>query len=212
MRICKSCGQELSEFDFYRNKARKDGFGFYCKECTKKKNAESDLHPKRGPYNQAHDGAKRCSHCKLTKPVEQFHASTLRADGLDKRCKECAAELHAKWRKDNLGHSAEYMREWRANNLERSKEIDRKKTYGVPYGWYAEQLAAQNGKCAICDTEEPGGRGTFHIDHCHDSQKVRALLCQTCNLGLGHMKHDVRILEAAIQYLRQHHEEKEEGI
>lgn len=55
------------------------------------------------------------------------------------------------------------------------------------------RLAAQGGRCAICGTGKPGGRGTFHIDHDHEccpslpscGRCVRGLLCHGCNTRLG---------------------------
>ena len=60
---------------------------------------------------------------------------------------------------------------------------------------YEGLLAAQGVKCAICGTADPGGRGRFHVDHCHgcgsddagkpigNPDSVRGLLCHNCNNG-----------------------------
>ena len=39
------------------------------------------------------------------------------------------------------------------------------------------------------------------VDHCHDTKKVRGLLCAKCNTLLGMAKDDVSILQNAITYL-----------
>ncbi|WP_262027131.1 endonuclease VII domain-containing protein [Microvirga sp. Mcv34] len=66
----------------------------------------------------------------------------------------------------------------------------------------------QEGLCAICDdpialkSEENQYKRTAHIDHCHDTGKVRGLLCQKCNIGIGMFCDDVDKLGRAIAYLQ----------
>jgi hypothetical protein len=62
-------------------------------------------------------------------------------------------------------------------------------------------LQSQGGRCAICHTDQPGGHGRFHIDHDHVSGRIRGLLCNNCNRGLGSLKHDPDFLRKAITYL-----------
>jgi len=78
-----------------------------------------------------------------------------------------------------------------------------KRTYGISLEKYDDLLKSQLGLCAICRTDNPGGKGDFHVDHCHDTKKVRGLLCQSCNIGLGHFKDSIKFLESAIEYLRE---------
>lgn len=60
------------------------------------------------------------------------------------------------------------------------------------------KLQEQQNCCAIC--HEPFVK-TPHIDHCHETNQNRGLLCEDCNLGLGRFKDDPKILRSAIQYL-----------
>jgi hypothetical protein len=63
-------------------------------------------------------------------------------------------------------------------------------------------VANQRSLCAICETAEPATRsGTWHVDHCHTSGKVRGLLCTRCNIGLGQFQDDPERLRAALLYL-----------
>ncbi len=62
---------------------------------------------------------------------------------------------------------------------ERAHEKYVQKTYGLIPGEYEEMLARQNGRCAIC-TRLPGRR-RLAVDHDHNTGRVRALLCHTCN-------------------------------
>lgn len=73
--------------------------------------------------------------------------------------------------------------------------------FGIGREEYDAMLAAQDGRCAICRIDKPGGRGEFHVDHDHVTGAVRGLLCTRCNSGLGLFRDDPRLLEAAVRYL-----------
>lgn len=82
--------------------------------------------------------------------------------------------------------------------------------HGITEDRYLELLARQGGKCAICKTTEPGGRGRWCIDHDHGccptgdgscGQCIRGILCASCNTGLGMFKDNPDALRAAIRYL-----------
>lgn len=73
-------------------------------------------------------------------------------------------------------------------------------------GEYNELLAKQGGKCAICGCEEYiVGRGgevkPLAVDHDHNTGKVRGLLCQNCNVGLGYFWDNPTWLLNAVRYL-----------
>lgn len=81
-----------------------------------------------------------------------------------------------------------------------------KSHYGLTYDDYLCLLEAQDYKCAICGCDEFENNWTsrkipFSVDHCHENNKVRGLLCDNCNVLLGHAKDDVNILQNAIKYL-----------
>jgi hypothetical protein len=60
----------------------------------------------------------------------------------------------------------------------------RLRRYGLTEAEYAAILARQGGRCAGCGTSNPGRKG-WCIDHCHHTQRVRAILCNTCNTVIG---------------------------
>lgn len=53
--------------------------------------------------------------------------------------------------------------------------------------------------CAMCGREED-----LCIDHCHETGKVRGVLCRTCNSGIGMLNDDPDLVEEALTYLRKH--------
>jgi hypothetical protein len=74
--------------------------------------------------------------------------------------------------------------------------------YGITNEVYESMLEAQNGLCAICRSSSPGDKDSyFHVDHCHLTKKVRGLLCNKCNIGLGYFNDNPDSLKAAINYL-----------
>ncbi|GAA2321850.1 endonuclease VII domain-containing protein [Nonomuraea roseoviolacea subsp. roseoviolacea] len=81
-----------------------------------------------------------------------------------------------------------------------------KRRYGITVEDYDRILAEQGGGCAICGTTNPGGDGSksFHVDHCHETNRVRGLLCYQCNYGLGYFGDSVEGIERVLRYLKRH--------
>jgi len=72
--------------------------------------------------------------------------------------------------------------------------------YGLDETQYLLILKSQQGRCAICRREPCSGEN-FAVDHCHQTQKVRGLLCITCNTAIGSLHDDPELLRAAAAYL-----------
>lgn len=95
------------------------------------------------------------------------------------------------------------MREFRSRphaQLAR-RDLVLRSTYGISLAEYDDMLESQSGSCAICSTtpEENGRR--LDVDHCHETGRVRGLLCASCNLGIGKFKDNPSLLAEAIKYL-----------
>ena len=89
-------------------------------------------------------------------------------------------------------------REWyRRQTAERRKEIWLKRAYGIDLVTYEAMIEAQHRQCAICHHEVE----TLHVDHDHETNKIRGLLCGSCNRGIGLLQHDSVVLRDAITYL-----------
>jgi hypothetical protein len=91
---------------------------------------------------------------------------------------------------------------------EKLSDLQRKINYGIPLGTYQTMFTRQNGLCAICkrvETSRYKGRiKSLAVDHDQATGKIRALLCQGCNQGIGCFRHDPNRLRAAIAYLDNH--------
>lgn len=81
------------------------------------------------------------------------------------------------------------------------KSRNLKQNYGITLEQYFDICKAQIYRCAICGEPEPRG---LVVDHCHATNKVRELLCDACNRGLGSFKDKPEVLEKAAKYLRRH--------
>ncbi len=74
-----------------------------------------------------------------------------------------------------------------------------KRLYGLTQDDYERMLRAQGGVCAVCKGPQLGRRRRLHVDHDHRTGRVRALLCQNCNVALGCASDDPeRLLALAI--------------
>lgn len=77
----------------------------------------------------------------------------------------------------------------------------RKSMYGITLDAFNEMLRDQGFKCAICPANEPGGKGSFYLDHDHKTGEVRGLLCHHCNSMLGMARDNPDTLRAGAEYL-----------
>lgn len=99
-------------------------------------------------------------------------------------------------------------RAYRAKNREKMHALHRKNQlakYGLTPSDYDKMFESQGGRCAICrrvETNRNRGRLTnLRVDHNHKTGKVRALLCNDCNVSLGKMGESPERLREAALYL-----------
>lgn len=138
---------------------------------------------------------KSCSKCKEIKPADGFYVNKKAKSGLSSQCRACCVQNSKRWLDRNGGASY--------NSAKKRKQYLR--NYGITEEDYQSLLEAQGGVCAICGgTDWSGSKGTPSIDHCHESGKVRGLLCMGCNVALGRFKDDIELLARAIEYLGTH--------
>ena len=136
---------------------------------------------------------KYCKHCDTTKPFSEFYKIRVkRKDGSIRESYRSMCQTCDKARKSKRD---------RRTSKERAEQHLLKK-YKMTPASHKALLESQGNRCAICGTTEPGGRyNKFHVDHCHETGKVRGLLCHRCNYALGYFQDNPQNLQNAIQYL-----------
>ena len=97
------------------------------------------------------------------------------------REKETRREYLIKNRETVLEKQRKYNKE---NPLKRKNAV-LKNVYGITLVQYNEMFETQEGKCAICQRHQNELTRTLCVDHDHKTNKVRALLCVTCNTDVS---------------------------
>ena len=141
----------------------------------------------------------KCSNCNKEKPetdFSEYHGKR------NKQCKKCRKYYNNLW-KENPNDYREKRKEYYRQNKQRHRERNFKnsilKKYALPVEEYRMLLKAQKNKCAICrrDFDE---KCKPCVDHSHQTNKVRGLLCRKCNLSLSYI--EFKFIEQAREYLR----------
>lgn len=165
-------------------------------------------------------GHRMCLTCSpLQTQCSEGHALTpdnVYPDKSGVKCKICTIARSNKWVKLNPGKRQTARKKWEAENPDFWKTNYRRlllrSEYGLTVEQYESMRAAQGEVCAICKQPETT-KGVKHlsVDHNHQTNTVRALLCRKCNSGLGHFADDVALLGAAVEYLQRHDKTPKQG-
>lgn len=105
---------------------------------------------------------------------------------------------------------AKWQSQYRQRHPEKVMAYKFKAAYGITIEQYNHMFDRQKGLCYICGKKETAvhkitlNPRKLAVDHCHKTGKVRALLCASCNGGLGNFHDDPALLRAAISYLEKH--------
>lgn len=132
---------------------------------------------------------KQCSKCGVIKQKTDFYKDGRSKQGVQSMCKDC----FKKWQQSDTGKKS-------------ARKAHLIQKYDITLQQYDEMLEEQNNCCAICGTDvencDKGSGNHLAVDHCHVTNKVRGLLCTSCNLLLGKAKDSITILQSAIKYLK----------
>jgi hypothetical protein len=174
------------------------------------------------------EGQKRCVRCGEVKPHAAFARRRSNIDGLQRHCRECAAEYH-RARQESLGKKVRPKVEVPVGH-----KLCLKCGEVKPWSEWHRNATASDGwstRCKACRAAE-GRAGhlkrqyglteaerdemiasqmglcviclkapAVHVDHCHTTGKVRGVLCFNCNSAIGKLGDDPDAVRRAAAYL-----------
>lgn len=216
MTICPKCNEEKELIE-----ARK-----ICQECYDKKRKEKSEYDK--IYNQKNREKRK----KYNAEYRETHKEEIDKRELEYRQKnrEKLAEVARRYNASHREERRQYARDHRpAARISDKKKLEKIKKdpvlrkmkqdwykryrlarrYGMTLQEYDAMLESQNGKCAICNCPPSEGRDLC-VDHNHETGKVRGLLCDLCNKGIGQFGDSAERIESAMLYIKKHNQQ--EGV
>lgn len=132
------------------------------------------------------------------------------------------SERHKLWVENNREYYNSYRRDYVKTNRKQILENERadkcrrpfyykqkyyadtlRKKYGLSLEQYHSMFNQQQGKCKICKVSQNNISRRLVVDHCHKTGKVRGLLCDLCNIGLGGFRDDTELISSAIRYIQE---------
>lgn len=127
--------------------------------------------------------------------------------------KQYRKEWYAKTKEKRLEYHRNYELSYKENEgVKLTRRLQSvKRLYNLDAEQYLQMVLDQNNCCAICNKPEThknknGDVRPLNVDHCHETGKVRALLCTHCNSMLGNAFDDIKRLQKGIDYLNQYKE------
>ena len=159
---------------------------------------------------------KICNSCGISKPLHSFTKRAASNDRLEKHCKECKAIKHKDYQASNKKKlndymkiyyktnaiarrkKSEYKKEYTAREKRKTLDRDLQKTYKITLSEYEQLLAKQHNLCAICCKEETVRHNNSKnmkklcIDRDYNTGEIRALICDNCNIFVGHIEKAIR--------------------
>lgn len=129
---------------------------------------------------------KLCTACQQFKPLASFNKNKEGKFGKHSICRKCTSE-RSKYRYANGDSYA----------------VRLKKLYGLSVDEYEQMYAEANGKCQVCSTPEEELSKRLAVDHCHQTGKIRGLLCSKCNTALGQLNDNLETISALYSYLKE---------
>ena len=157
--------------NFWRHSDSLDGLQTYCKECCLNVMREYRKTPRSKAYVKSYN--QRPEVLRLKQEYERS---------------EIGREQKKKYQ--SRPDVAERMRSYRKRNKLRSR-------HGLTVEQYQSELKNRNGKCDGCDTVITG---KICVDHCHNSNSFRGILCHACNVSLGLCLDSAEILRKLADY------------
>jgi hypothetical protein len=189
MKRCSVCKKKKPIASFYARIGSQDGLRHDCKKCVKNRSAHWHK-------NNRTKSLKNKAHWRKNNP-------------------EKAKSLYARWRKNNRARRRTNNERWAQSNPDKVRQSQKrwykanpdkvknaalKRYYGITLEERNALLAKQNGTCPICKKKITRPC----VDHDHATGRVRGIVHQKCNTGIGLLGDDVETLKRTIIYLEAH--------
>ena len=195
-KLCRECG------------IRKPHENFHIKGYTSAGNVKRDVACKackstvniRFKKLYGTDGKKQCSKCDDYLPWDSFDRRRL--DGklyLHSNCKACRRVGWDRWVENNKEHYQKVKKKGQDLLHHQHKKYERR---GITKEEYDIVFETQKGLCAICQ-KPPKDKQSLAMDHNHETNEFRGLLCKECNRALGLFGDNINILTNAVLYLKE---------
>jgi hypothetical protein len=139
---------------------------------------------------------KQCSKCKKHKDLSEFTNDKNRKDGKYIWCKSCnKIQCKASYERNKearIKAACKYQKD--------NESVRLMRTYGITTEIKNAMFKAQNGQCAICNKPSTDFQQGLLIDHCHETGRVRGLLCWICNKKMI-SNHTVKSIQVIYDYI-----------
>jgi Recombination endonuclease VII len=152
---------------------------------------------------------KRCSKCGTDKLLIEFSESVETPDGLFSWCKSCQRVYLRQRRHTTVEPDPLTNKILQRVHLERhEKRLQARKRsrllhmYGITPQQHDQMLEAQGYLCALCGCELTAD-AVPSVDHSHETDIIRGIVCRKCNLMIGLAEDDPKLLYLGIKYLRE---------
>ena len=96
---------------------------------------------------------------------------------------------------------------WSRKTPSQKTELHLKKRYKITLEEWYKMFEEQGHRCKICDVEvlpllAENTKNKGVVDHCHETKKVRGILCHDCNRALGLLKENKESINRMLKYLK----------
>ena len=195
-KTCSKCKQEKDASCFVKNAQQKSGLNPSCKECDKA--VEKAYRDKNKEKLSEWHKQNRLRNQEKVKAMARKSAIKHRVNNNAKKMER----YYANPEKSKERYKAEYqMNKHKESYQKRLRNSTLKRLYGITIEDFDSMYIEQGGCCAICGKHQSELNRTLSVDHCHETGKVRGLLCRKCNAGIGHFDDDLGTMRNVIKYL-----------
>ncbi|WSB80588.1 endonuclease VII domain-containing protein [Streptomyces sp. NBC_01775] len=173
---CSRCERDLPLVSFAADRNRRDGLQPRCRECV-------------AEYSAAHYRRRRAA---LGKKVREKVAVPVG----HKLCRVCdEVQPHSQWHRNSTASDGLSPR-CKSCRAKQGRARHLKRQYGMTEADRQALFDEQFGICPIC--LKPGPE---HVDHDHETGRVRGVLCFSCNAALGQFKDRPDVIRRAAGYV-----------